>query len=95
MWIHDFEMYSHIIWALQAIHQKKEAGKWKVDEGIFQDGSDKFIPKCMESRSHTMDQSPGENEKEMKRWRCPDMRQKAEGIHIGWPQILTWEGNQR
>lgn len=27
-----------------------------------------------------MDQSPGENEKEMKRWRCPDMRQKAEGI---------------
>lgn len=26
MWIHDFEMYSHIIWALQAIQQKKETG---------------------------------------------------------------------
>ena len=42
----------------------------------------------------TMDQSPGENERGMKRWRCPEMRQKAEGIHSGWPQILTWEGNQ-
>ena len=35
----------------------------------------------------TMDQSPGENEKGMKRWRCPDMRQKAEGAHIQFSSV--------
>ena len=56
-------------------------------EEFFRMGVINLFLSVWNHKATTMDQSPGENEKGMKRWRCPDMRQKAEGAHIQFSSV--------
>ena len=53
-------------------------GKWKVDGGIFQDGSDKFIPKCMESQSHNY------GSKSWRKWEGNEKMEMSRHETKGW-----------